>query len=655
MLSAASNDVHRRDFHLGKPQPNGFPLPMAASYKEHTTRDTPVAHVSAVQPSGPRHIFRNGRILVTDEANAKLSRFVDGCLVVADGVVQYAGPETPALRESYSGCVVRDLGGKKVLPGFIDGHMHLLYLGLALQKLNLEDCSDLDDVLRTVRAYAADNPHLPRILCRGWLPPMTDGRADAAALDAALPGDDRPVYIDAKDLHSAWCNGAALRELGVDALPRDYPQGGVIRRDAAGRATGLLGEAAVFELVWPFFARLHTLEERAAAMRVAVDAYAAAGYTGVCDMAMDEAAWAALQLLRARGELPLRVVAYWLVRPSASAAENLAQVDRAVELNRLYNATTSPMCRVAGVKLICDGTVDWCTATLAEPYASGGGTAAPIWTYDQLAPVVARADAAGLQCALHAIGDAAVRTAIDALERHGGASSAAGGVEEAPAAGAPLDPRRPRRHRIEHLELTSPRDAARLADLRITASVQPVHADPRALVEWPRLLGARRCGRAFAYADFFARGAVLALGTDAPTAALDPLPNLYLATTRRSPPVPRRMRGPKGAVGLCCGGGGGGGEAEREGSLPPVNEHFALSVAAALNAATRGSAYACYLDGVAGSLERGLSADFVVLDDGEDADGDDEGEGAPRRLLEASVREVWFCGRRRFVRDGADD
>jgi hypothetical protein len=222
-----------------------------------------------------------------------------------------------------------------------------------------------------------------------------------------------------------------------------------------------------------------------------------------------------------------------------------------------------------------------------------------------------------------------VRTAIDALERHGGASSS----EDA----------RPRRHRIEHLELTSPRDAARLADLRITASVQPVHADPRALVEWPRLLGERRCGRAFAYADFFARGAVLALGTDAPTAGLEALPNLWLATTRRSPPVPRRMRGPKEVAGVCCGHG-----QKEERPLAPVNEHFALSVAAALNAATRGSAYACFLDGVAGSLERGLSADFVVLDEGE---GVDEDEGEPRRLLEASVREVWFCGRRQFVRD----
>jgi hypothetical protein len=633
MLSAASSDHH---FHLGKPPQAGFPPPMAASFKE-----PPPDHVSgaAVQPqphppSGPRRVFRNGRILVTDEANAKLSRFVDGCLVVADGVVQYAGPETAAVRDSFPGAAVVDLRGRKLLPGFVDGHMHLLYLGLALQKLNLEDCADLDDILRTVRRYATQNPKLPRILCRGWLPPMTDGCAEAAVLDAALGDDPRPVYIDAKDLHSTWCNTAALRELGIDALPRDYPPGGVVRRDASGRATGLLGEAAVFELVWPFFARLHTLEERAAAMRVAVDAYVAAGYTGVCDMAMDEAAWAALQLLRARGELPLRVVAYWLVRPSGNTAEDLAQVDRAAELNRLYNSDTSPMCRVAGIKLICDGTVDWCTATLAEPYAKGAGmgagtTAAPIWTYAQLAPVVARADAAGLQCALHAIGDAAVRTAIDALERHGGASSS----EDA----------RPRRHRIEHLELTSPRDAARLADLRITASVQPVHADPRALVEWPRLLGERRCGRAFAYADFFARGAVLALGTDAPTAGLEALPNLWLATTRRSPPVPRRMRGPKEVAGVCCGHG-----QKEERPLAPVNEHFALSVAAALNAATRGSAYACFLDGVAGSLERGLSADFVVLDEGE---GVDEDEGEPRRLLEASVREVWFCGRRQFVRD----
>ncbi len=401
-------------------------------------------------------------------------------------------------------------GGNTVLPGFIDGHMHLLMLGQSLQKAGLEHCQSPADIRSTIKSYAMSHPSAPRILCRGWAHPMTPGGVSTSMLDDL---DPRPIFIDSKDLHSTWCNSAALAELGIDQTTPN-PPGGDIQRGQGGQLTGLLSEAAAFNMVWPHLARAASLAERVAAMRTAVHAYSAAGYTGMVDMAMDDNAWEALQELRSQShmQLPIRIAAYWLIRPGSTEAETLNQVDRAIELSRESNMATSPDCRVVGIKAICDGVVDACTAALTEPYSTGV-SADPIWTAEQLKPVVRKATAAGLQVALHAIGDAAIRAAIDVLST---CSS------------------RDLRPRIEHLELASTADAARLGAAGITASIQPVHADPAILRAWPSLLGPERCERAFAYREFADGGAALALGSDAPTAPYVPLSNVYIATTRRS-------------------------------------------------------------------------------------------------------------------------
>ena len=544
-------------------------------------------------------LLLNGKFFrsTTSPAGAKAATFADA-LLIQDGTIAHVGAssDAPVQAARSRGVPTRDLAGRTVLPGFVDGHMHLLLLGQSLAKVGLERCASLADIRDAIRAYAAARPAQPRIFARGWMHSMTPAGVRAADLDDLAGG--RPVFVDTKDLHSTWCSSSALAELGV--ADREDPLGGTIHRDAEGRCTGLLSEAAVFTIVWPHAARVATLEERSRAMAAAAAAYSAAGYTGLIDMAMDEDAWAALRLLVESppdgAKLPMRIAAYWLIRPSPTEAAALAQVDRAAALAREFGAATSPDCRVVGIKVICDGIVDACTAALAEPYTDGTAAAGLIWTAAQLAPVVARATAAGLQVALHAIGDAAAATAIDVLAAHG-------------------DPRL--RPRIEHLELVSERDARRLGEVGITASVQPVHADPAILRAWPRLLGEHRCGRAFAYSEFAAAGAPLALGSDAPTAPHAPLSNLYVATTRRS------AREPGGADAA-------------------VNPGFALGLCEALVAATRGAAYSCFDDGRTGSLEAGKKADFVVADMAWD----------PERLLQARVLETWFEGRKVYEAGG---
>jgi predicted amidohydrolase YtcJ len=475
-----------------------------------------------------------------------------------------------------------------VLPGFIDAHVHILNFGLSLQKLDLFQCKTLGDIRKAIAVHAALHPSDPRILCRGWNQSSTDGIGLAAALDDL---DPRPIYIEALDMHSTWCNTPALRELNLGSIID--PPGGRIHRDQAGQPSGLFDEAAQFSIVCPFLNQTLSMDKKLAAIDTAFLAHRRAGYTGLVDMAMDEVNWEALNIYRNQHKnLPFHVAAHWLIPYSQDRSEIERHLDRAIDLHRQFNRTTSPAFCINGVKFICDGTVDGCTAGLLQPYCGLMQLVDPIWPVSTLASVIRRATDAGLQCALHAIGDRTVRDAIDIL--------------------AQLPNLRQCRHRIEHLELTTQEDAKRLGDLGIVASLQPVHLDPATFDSWPELLGADRCKRAFAYRDFADGGAPLAFGTDAPTAKHLPLPNLYNATTRRSALVPEMKE--------------------------TLNPEFALPLSAAVSAATSGAAFACFADSWTGRLQSGLQADFVVLDMHWNAD----------RLLEAHVCQTWYQGKKVF-------
>ncbi|KAK8078718.1 hypothetical protein PG994_002525 [Apiospora phragmitis] len=558
----------------------------------------------------PASILHNGRFFVSQGTDGRAHAFAECLVVDASGNIAHVGslsdPEV-AQPEAAAGTVRHDMQGHMVLPGFVEGHMHLLRLGQSLQNVALDDCKNLQDIRDTIQQYARDHPDVPRICCKGWMyAMMTDGEEPSTNLLDDL--DLRPIYVDEKSLHSTWCNTAAVEEMGLQNMPD--PQGGKIHRDAvSGKPTGVLAESAVMLVVWPHLAKVASMEEKLAALQGAISSYTREGYTGAVDMAFDENMLEAVRVLRRQqqenGEtLPIRLAAHWLITPRASEAENLAQVDRAIELWEEFKNESD--FRIAGTKIICDGIIDACTAALTEPYSSTGGNCGPLWTVDDIVPVVRKADEAGLQCALHAIGDLAVRTAMDALEQ-GTTPPTPGGKENS------------KRHRIEHLELASPADAARLGRLGITASVQPVHADPAILRAWPRLLGHERCGRAFAYKEFAEGGAVLALGCDAPTAPHGALRNIYTAATRRSAREPGlELKEKEGEAGM----------------MMRNNPQFALELAAAVAAATAGSAYSCYMDRWAGRLEKGLSADLAVVDMEWDAE----------KLLEATVKQTWFRG-----------
>ena len=502
-------------------------------------------------------------------------------LVVGGDRLLHVGSETQAREIAGPDAEAVDLDGGLVVPGFVDAHTHVLMTGDALTRAHLRDADDLAEIQRRVSAWAEAFPDAPRVLGQGWLfSAVPGGRPTREMLDAVCP--DRPVYLDANDYHSVWVNTRALEELGITRDTRD-PVGGTIARDpATGEPTGHIDETAMQDIVWPFLAAQRTDAERDRQFAAAMAAYAAAGITGVVDMAVDEHGLTTMDRAHRAGTLAVRIVGHWFMERAGDTTGHLAQVATAA---RLAQEHRSPWLRMAGVKFVVDGVIDGCTAALTAPY-SNGALPDPIWDLDTLAPAVAAADAAGLQIAIHAIGDQAVRVALDALQH-----------------AVDRNGSRSRRHRIEHLEYVDPADVPRLAELGITASMQPVHADPAVQDNWRAMLGDARVERGYAWPEFSATGARLAFGTDAPTAPHFPLRNLFIAATRRSALDP---------------------------SLPPNVPKFALPLADALRHATYDAAWSCGAEDERGLLSPGRLADFAVIDRNPFTEGVDS-------LLEAQV------------------
>ena len=313
---------------------------------------------------------------------------------------------------------------------------------------------------------------------------------------------------------------------------------------------------------------------------------AEAGITSVIDMALEPHALAAMVRAEANGTLTARPRAHRLLPEGQDQTPILEEVSRIAREHR------SAWLRVMGVKIVSDGVIDSCTAAMKRPFANRTHPP-PIWPPEVLNPTVTAADDMGLQVAIHAVGDAAIHGALDAFERAAKANGSSG-----------------RRHRIEHVEYVDAADVPRFGPLGITASMQPVHADPAIREHWAAMLGDDRAGRGYRWADL-AESTVLALGTDAPTAPHEALGNLFVATTRRSALRP----------GL--------GEQDAQ---PP------LDLEAALRHATIDAAWSCFDEGERGSLEPGKLADLVLLD------RDPFSEG-PESLLEARVVRTVVGGR----------
>ena len=530
-----------------------------------------------------KRLFKGGRVFTSDPDNS----WAEAVVVDGDRIAFVGGAEAAAAVAGDDAAHI-DVDGGLVLPGFVDGHVHITLTGSSMLKAYLRDATSVEEIQRRVKMWADDNPQEPRVLGTDWVHSvLPDNKPTKEMLDAVV--SDRPVYLEAFDFHSCWVNSAALEELGIDDDTPD-PAGGTIARDPeTGEATGHLLESASFALVAPLLAQVDD-EVRDGHVSTALEAFARAGITTVVEMALEEEALESIARLQAAGRLTVRVVAHMIIWRTGDAAEELALVKRAAELSREYQGD---WLRVGGVKVISDGSIDACTAALSKPYTNGTSSD-PIWPPEALDPVVEAADAAGLQIAVHAVGDQAIRNTVDAMERAMRINGTSG-----------------KRHRIEHLEYVRAEDIERMGRLGITASMQPVHMDPAYLQNWIAMIGPERANHGFAWPLHVAAGSVLAFGTDAPTTPHWSLPNMYIASTRKSPV---------------------------DETLPAHRPDWALPLEEAIVHGTRESAWAAWLDHVTGVLKPGFAADIAVVDRDVLALG-------PASLLEARIKLTMMNGR----------
>jgi predicted amidohydrolase YtcJ len=376
-----------------------------------------------------------------------------------------------------------------VTPGLTDGHTHLAMWALNRRRVELSTCRTHDEVLARV---AAARPVQGWIIGQGWNANDWSSAPDRSALDRIQPG---PVYLDSLDVHAAWLNSAALAAARITKDTPD-PFGGRIVRDANGEPTGLLLERAV-ELVIP-----HLPEPPREVLDQALrDAQAEAHRLGIVGIHEVETmqTLAAFERLQASGELRLRV----LFHPPVAALPRL--IDEGVR-----SGQGSDWLTIGGVKMFLDGSLGSRTAWMLKPYAGTRDRGMPITGETEARQAMATAADAGIATAVHAIGDAAVRRALDL-------------ISELPKVSIP--------HRIEHFQCVHPRDLDRAAAGGIVLSMQPAHL----LTDIPlvdRHWGERGRG-AYAFRSLLRRGAQLVFGSDVPVASMDPRAGIHAALERK--------------------------------------------------------------------------------------------------------------------------
>lgn len=439
---------------------------------------------------------------------------VDGLIVdigTADTIRETVGP----------GAEVLDLRGRLLHPGFTDAHIHALSAGVDRNGCDLSEVDGRDATLAAIAAYAQRSAR-PWIVGSGWsMSDFPGGCPTAAELDTIVP--DRPAFLLNRDHHGAWVNTTALSLAGIGPTTPD-PADGRIERDAAGAATGTLHEGAM-DLVSRLLPET-TFDEAAEGLRTAQRYLHAFGITGwqeaiVGDYpAMGDLA-AVYRSFEATGELTATVVgASWLPRPTT-----VSQVPEVVAgFLAAARAADGPRWSAGSVKIMVDGVVENRTALMGEPYV-GSCSCAPSYGLGYFADEVLRAaviacDRAGLDVHFHAIGDAAVTAALDAIAAARRVNGISGG-----------------RHHIAHLQFVRPADVPRFAHLGVTANIQALWAcvedQLTELVE--PVVGPQRMGWHYPFASIEANGGDLAMGSDWPVSTPNPWAAISVAVNRVGP------------------------------------------------------------------------------------------------------------------------
>jgi len=510
-------------------------------------------------------VFVGGNVFTGHGARSR-----PAAVAVRDGRVAALGGRDDAVAAAGAGARVVDLTGRLLLPGFIDAHVHPVYAGLDLMRCDLSESSTAPAYLAAIEAYARTHPDEEWITGGGWsMDAFPGGRPTRQLLDPIVP--DRPVYLPNRDGHGVWVNGVALALAGIDRDTPD-PVDGRIERDEHGEPTGMLHEGAataVARLLPPVSDR-----EADAALLAGQRYLLSMGVTAWQDAIVGSFHgvdnFGTYLRASASGGLTARVIgALWWDRERG--------LDQLPELLERRATAHKGRFTATSVKIMLDGVAENFTAAMTESYLDGhghptGNAGLSFVDPAALPEYVTRLDAEGFQVHFHALGDRAVREALDA-------------VQAAREANGPGD----RRHHLAHLQVVHPDDVPRFAALDAVANIQALWAchEPQMDELTIPFLGGRLAGWQYPFGDLYRAGSRLAAGSDWSVSSPNPLWAAHVAVNRTPP-----------------------GEAAAEPFLPAQ----ALDLATVLTAYTAGSAYVNHLDADRGTLEVGQRADLAVLD-----------------------------------------
>jgi len=511
-------------------------------------------------------IFVNGKIWTADDARPSAEALaVAGDKILAVGSSQeiraLAGPKT----------VTVDLGGRLMVPGFHDSHMH--FPGTSINFVKLDGIETLEGFQKKLGDFAKSHPKLAWIAGAGWVySGFPNQTVDKKYIDAVI--SDRPVYVLERDGHMGLANTKALQLAGITRDTKDPPNGHIMR-DSNGEPTGELKEAAqslVRGRIPP-----ETADEVYRSFLKNMEEAASDGLTGAQNASWSSGDEPIFERALKENAFKLRIRFAPLILPKDGGSPKghylkapLTEADLA-EYKRLRDTFKGPVMEFGSIKGFLDGTVDAQTAAMFEPFVGTKNTGIPFWEQDDLNKTVALYDKEGFQVLLHAIGDKAINMALNAFEYAAKTNGTQG-----------------RRHRVEHGEVPLLSDLPRFKQLGVIVSTQQLMARPDAteLNNYAVLLGPERASHALAFKLYDDAGAVQAFGSDWTGFNMAPLLGIHVAVTRLTP------------------------EGTPKGGWYPQNR---VSVEAALRHYTRDGAYASFDEQKRGTLTPGKLADLVVL------------------------------------------
>ncbi len=513
---------------------------------------------SSPAPRPAELVLRGGAVYTVDDARSWAQ-----AVAVSGGKIVFVGTDSGAKAWIGPNTRVVELPGKMVLPAFHDAHVHPVSGGVEALECDLNGSATAKAALEKVKAYAAAHPSAAWIRGGGWeLTLFPDGNPSKTLLDAVLA--DRPVYLSATDGHSVWVNSKALALAGITKATPDPPYGRIERDPATGEPSGTLREDAA-DLVAKLLPE-RSAKEYAEGLREALRIANRFGLTALVEADASTEELEAYRTLEARGQLSARVLASL----HCDTDKGTADVPRLKALRAKY---AGKRLRTNSVKIFADGVLETRTASVLEPYVGfPGDRGKPNLEPAAFQALATALDKEGFQIHVHAIGDRAIRDALDAVE----AAQKANGVRDA-------------RHHLAHIELIDPADIPRFRRLGVIANFQPFWANgDKYLTELTEpKLGPERSRWLYPIGSVVAAGAVVAFGSDWSVSSMNPLDGIEVAVTRRQPP---------------------------EGPGPAWLPEERIALPEAIAGYTIRAAYLDFSEKETGSIEPGKSADLIVLD-----------------------------------------